>query len=179
MNRQYLGWFNYRWLDILHTKLELTCLSDFVHVHVCVCVHLTLMVLSDEPLTKRLSCRWRHLTVPEWPARVRAAHTVFVRRFHMYIDVCTSMYIHVYMHHIEHLHVHMLYIYTLYVYNVTCSYSFEFGMRSSGVYLQRWCKLCRRCVPPKGCWVSETSLRSVLCAHDMQYAYSWSPQCSW
>lgn len=53
----------------------------------------TLIVLSDEPLTNRLSCKCRHLTVPEWPARVRAAHAVFVRRFHTYKYTC-SMHVH-------------------------------------------------------------------------------------
>ena len=126
------------------------------------------MVLSDEPLTKRLSCRWRHLTVPEWPARVRAAHTVFVRRFHtlystyMYMYICTSIYIyiHVYMPHIEYLHVYMLYTHW------TCSYSFKFGKCSSGVYskVARWRKLCRRWVPPEGYWVSGNIFKiSVMC----------------
>ena len=42
----------------------------------------TFMVLSDEPLTNRLLCKCRHLTVPECPAKVRAAHTVLVLLFH-------------------------------------------------------------------------------------------------
>ena len=43
---------------------------------------LTFIVRSDDPLTSLLLYRCRHLTVPEWPANVRAAHAVFVRRFH-------------------------------------------------------------------------------------------------
>ncbi len=45
---------------------------------------LTLIVLSADPLTKRLLWRWRQRTVPEWPANVRAAHAVLVRRFQTY-----------------------------------------------------------------------------------------------
>ena len=40
------------------------------------------MVLSEDPLTSLLPWRWRHLTVPEWPAKVNAAQAVLVRRFH-------------------------------------------------------------------------------------------------
>ncbi len=49
----------------------------------------TFMVLSEEPLTSRLLCKCRHLTVPECPANVRAAHTVLVLLFHTYIQFYT------------------------------------------------------------------------------------------
>ena len=56
------------------------------NVHVCITISdgatLTFIVLSDDPLTNLFPCKCRHLTVPEWPAKVRAAQAVLVRRFH-------------------------------------------------------------------------------------------------
>ena len=45
----------------------------------------TLMVRSVLPLTRRFPSRWRHLTSPEWPARVMTDQGELVFTFHTLI----------------------------------------------------------------------------------------------